>query len=217
MRSRPDILLYGMNFAPELTGIGRYSGELAAGLARRGATVEAITAPPHYPGWFVRPPYSAGRYTRETVEGVRVIRAPLVLHKAGGGIWRLIAPLSFAIASAPVAAWRILTARPRTVLCVEPTLFSAPIALLAAKLVGAHTVLHVQDLEVDAAFAVGHLGKAAILAKLGLWFERAVMRRFDCVVTISQEMARRIEAKGVASDRVHIVRNWVDVGRASGR
>lgn len=213
MRSHPDVLLYGMNFAPELTGIGRYSGELAVGLAQRGAQVEAITTAPHYPGWFVRPPYSAKRYIREVVDGVRVIRAPLVLHKAGTGIWRLIAPLSFALSSAPVAAWRILRGRPRAVLCVEPTLFSSPIALMAAKLVGARTVLHVQDLEVDAAFAVGHLGKAAALARLGHWFERVVMRRFDCVVTISQEMAKRIEMKGVAADRIHVVRNWVDTTR----
>jgi colanic acid biosynthesis glycosyl transferase WcaI len=29
------ILLYGINFAPELTGIGKYTGELAAWLAER--------------------------------------------------------------------------------------------------------------------------------------------------------------------------------------
>ena len=33
------ILLYGINFAPELTGIGKYTGELAAWLAERGHQV----------------------------------------------------------------------------------------------------------------------------------------------------------------------------------
>ena len=202
-----------MNFAPEMTGVGRYSGELAVGLAARGAVVEAITTAPHYPGWRALPPYSAGRYTRDRHEGVAVTRCPIVLHRAGAGIWRLIAPLSFAVSSAPVALWHILTRRPRTVLCVEPTLFVSPIALLAAKLVGARTALHVQDLEVDAAFAVGHLGKSKQLATLGLWFERAVMQRFDAVVTISEAMATRIAAKGVRRDRLHIVRNWVDTSR----
>ncbi len=210
MSPRPDLLLYGMNFTPEMTGIGRYSGELAIHLAQRGAAVEVVTAPPHYPGWFVRPPYSSRRYAREQFQGVDVIRCPLVLHKAGAGIWRLIAPLSFALSSAPVALWRILSRRPRAVFCVEPTLFGAPVALLAAKLIGARTVLHVQDLELDAAFAVGHLGKARWLARFGYWFERVLMQRFDAVVTISQAMADRIEAKGVARDKVHIVRNWVD-------
>ena len=30
------ILLYGINFAPELNGIGKYTGEMAAWLAARG-------------------------------------------------------------------------------------------------------------------------------------------------------------------------------------
>ena len=29
------ILLYGINFSPELTGIGKYTGEMAAWLAER--------------------------------------------------------------------------------------------------------------------------------------------------------------------------------------
>lgn len=211
--SRSDLLLYGMNFSPELTGIGRYSGELGAGLVQRGLAVDVVTTPPHYPGWFVRPGHSARRFQRERTGGLDVLRCPIVLHKAGAGIWRLIAPLSFAAASAPAVVWRILTRRPRAVLCVEPTLFAAPVALLAAKLVRARTVLHVQDLEVDAAFAVGHLKKVNWLLRLGHAFERLLLRRFDAVVTISDEMAKRIAGKGVAPERIHIIRNWVDTSR----
>jgi colanic acid biosynthesis glycosyl transferase WcaI len=36
------ILLYGINFAPELTGIGKYTGELAAWLAARGHKVREV-------------------------------------------------------------------------------------------------------------------------------------------------------------------------------
>ena len=45
------ILLYSINFAPELTGIGKYTGELAAWLAARGHAVRVVTAPPYYPAW----------------------------------------------------------------------------------------------------------------------------------------------------------------------
>lgn len=213
MSARPDLLLYGMNYAPELTGIGRYSGELAQGLAARGLKVEVITTPPHYPGWFVRAPYAAGRYVRETHAGVDVLRCPIMLYKAGKGLGRLIAPLSFALASAPAAVWRVIRRRPRAVLLVEPTLFAAPLALLAARLAGARTVMHVQDLEVDAAFAVGHLGRSKGLTRLGFGFERWVLRRCDAVVTISVEMAKRLAAKGVAPERLHLIRNWVDTAK----
>jgi colanic acid biosynthesis glycosyl transferase WcaI len=213
MTERTDVLLYGMNFAPEMTGIGRYSGELGYGLAQNGKRVDVITTPPHYPGWYARAGYSSQRFQRETVAGVTILRCPILLHKAGAGIWRLIAPLSFAISSAAPVLWAILRGKPKAVLCVEPTLFAAPAALLAAKLVGATTVLHVQDLEVDAAFAVGHLANLKWLAALGQAFERFILRRFDVVVTISNEMAKRIEAKGGAPTRVHVIRNWVDTSR----
>ena len=53
------ILLYGINFSPELTGIGKYTGELAAWLAARGHDVRVVTAPwwpppmraPIWPPW----------------------------------------------------------------------------------------------------------------------------------------------------------------------
>ena len=43
------ILLYGINFSPELTGIGKYTGEMAAWLSAVGHDVRVVTAPPYYP------------------------------------------------------------------------------------------------------------------------------------------------------------------------
>ena len=43
------ILIYGINYAPELTGIGKYSAELAEWMAAHGHEVSVVTAPPYYP------------------------------------------------------------------------------------------------------------------------------------------------------------------------
>lgn len=51
------ILIYSVNFAPEPTGIGKYSGEMAAWLAERGDEVRVIAAPPYYPAWKRDPGY----------------------------------------------------------------------------------------------------------------------------------------------------------------
>ena len=48
------ILIHGMNYAPELVGIGKYTGELGAWLASRGHRVTVLTAPPYYPQWRVQ-------------------------------------------------------------------------------------------------------------------------------------------------------------------
>jgi colanic acid biosynthesis glycosyl transferase WcaI len=204
------ILIYGMNYAPELAGVGKYTGEIAEYLAAEGADVTVVSTPPHYPGWVVQKGYSNG-YSAAEENGVRVLRTPLLLRRKMKGVWRLLAPLSFAASSAPVVFWQILRQRPETVFCVEPTLFAAPVAQLAAKLVGAKTVLHVQDLEVDAAFAVGHLGALGFLKTLGYAFERFTLKRFDKVITISNRMAEKLVEKGVKSQNMALVRNWVDL------
>ena len=39
------ILVYGINYSPELTGIGKYTGEMVEWLAAQGHEVRVITAP----------------------------------------------------------------------------------------------------------------------------------------------------------------------------
>jgi colanic acid biosynthesis glycosyl transferase WcaI len=205
-----NILLYGMNFAPEIAGVGKYTGEIADYLTGQGASVTVVTTPPHYPGWSVRDGYS-NAYSTERKKDMTIVRVPLFLKENMGGIWRLIAPLSFAATSAPVVLWRILKDRPQFVICVEPTLFAAPLAILAAKAVGARTVLHVQDLEVDAAFAVGHLKSVNWLKKAAYVFEKYTLKGFDRIITISERMSAKLAQKTGKPEQVAIVRNWVDL------
>ncbi len=56
------ILVYGINYSPELTGIGKYTGEMVEWLAAQGHEVRVITAPPYYPQWQVGENYSAWQY-----------------------------------------------------------------------------------------------------------------------------------------------------------
>lgn len=206
------ILIHGINFTPEPIGTGRYTGELAAYLAAQGDSVEVVTALPHYPGWEIHRPHKNGRYTTEIANGIKVTRCPLWLNSSGRGFWRLLAPLSFAIAATPVVFWRIIRTRPNAVVCVEPTLLSAPAAVLAARIVGARTVLHVQDLEIDAAFTVGHL-QGSWLRKLAKTFERFMLRRFDAVITISERMAQRLAINGALPASIKVIRNWVNTSK----
>jgi colanic acid biosynthesis glycosyl transferase WcaI len=204
------ILIHAINFAPEMIGCGKYTTELARFLKSRGHGVEVITAPPHYPGWSVPAPYAALRYARETLDGIKIIRCPMLMRANGGGLWRLLAPLTFALAAAPVVMWRVWRSRPDVVFCVEPTLFSAPAALLAAKLVGARAVLHVQDLEVDAAFAMGHV-RGGWIRRLAHKVEAAVLGGFDRIITISGKMREALIAKNLPPKKIELLRNWVEM------
>jgi colanic acid biosynthesis glycosyl transferase WcaI len=59
------ILIHGLNFAPELIGVGKFTGEMAEWLAERGHEVRVVTAPPFNPSSRVFPGYSAWLYRRE--------------------------------------------------------------------------------------------------------------------------------------------------------
>ncbi|RKP59430.1 glycosyltransferase WbuB [Pararobbsia silviterrae] len=202
------ILVYGINYAPELTGIGRYTSDMAASLAAAGHDVRVVTAPPYYPAWRVAPGFSARRYATEQSNGVSIWRAPLWVPAQPKGARRLLHLASFALSSLPVMI-RHLAWRPQAVLSVAPSLLNAPVGWLVARLSGAHAWLHVQDYEVDAAFSLGML-KGSWKKRLALSIERALLRRFDTVSTISSKMIEHALNKGVPRQKVVHFANWVD-------
>lgn len=207
------ILVYGINYSPELTGIGKYTGEMVEWLAAQGHEVRVITAPPYYPQWQVGENYSAWRYKRE--EGAATVwRCPLYVPKQPSTLKRLLHLGSFAVSSFfPLMAQRRW--KPDRIIGVVPTLFCAPGMRLLAKLSGARTVLHIQDYEVDAMLGLGLAGKGkgGKVAQLATAFERSGLHNVDNVSTISRSMMNKAIEKGVAAENVIFFPNWSEIAR----
>src|SRR5450759_2745464 len=180
------ILLVGINYAPELTGIGKYSSEMAEYLVAAGHEVRIVTAPPYYPEWRVADGYVAWHYSKEQRKGVSIWRCPIWVPTRPSGLKRLLHLASFALSSMPIMVRQIFW-RPNVILVIEPPLFCAPMAWLCAKLSGAKAWLHVQDFEVDAAFELGIL-RAQWMHSVAGKAESWLMRRFSRVSTISDNM-----------------------------
>ena len=89
------ILLVTINYWPELTGIGKYTGEMAEWLVKHGFEVKVITAPPYYPEWKVSGGYSSALYRREIINGVTVMRCPLWVPGKLSGLKRIMHLASF--------------------------------------------------------------------------------------------------------------------------
>ncbi len=110
------ILIHGINFSPELTGIGKYSGELALWLAGQGHEVRVVTAPPYYPQWRIADGYAnawrrvkeRGLWTEE--HGLRteyrgslvVFRCPLWVPKQPSGLKRILVNMGGKYGSDPL-------------------------------------------------------------------------------------------------------------------
>ena len=205
------ILIYGLNYSPELTGIGKYTGEMAVWLAERGHEVRVVTAPPYYPAWRIRDDYRGAWYRTEGALGQPVVhRTPLYVPARPTGIKRIVHLVSFMIGSLPVLL-RETYWQPEIVFTVEPTFFCAPLTLFVAKSAGAAAWLHVQDFEVDAAFELGLLPAKGPIHDAALRIEKFFTYAFDRVSGISPRMVERAHSKGLPSSRIVLFPNWVDV------
>jgi len=205
------LLIYGLNYAPERTGVGKYTAEMAEWLRGRGHEVRVVTAPPYYPAWKVGAGYRGWSYWRESLHGVDVFRCPLWVPETPSGFRRLLHLLSFAVSSIPVMVRQIFW-RPDRIFVIEPTLFCAPWALVTARLANAKAWLHIQDFEAEAFFGLG-FSSGGFLKKGVNAVEGWLMRRFDRVSSISRQMVARLSAFGISQDRTTILPNWVDTDR----
>jgi len=204
------ILIYGLNFYPELTGIGKYSGEMAAHLAVQGHEVRVVTAPPYYPYWQVQKPYRAWRYQKEICEQVEVYRCPLWVPQKLSGLKRILHHLSFMVSSFPVVL-RQRKWQPDLIMVVAPSFFSVFPSLILHKLLPqTKTWLHIQDFEIDAAFDLGFFSKENLFYRLIQKAESGLLQAFDRVSTISQQMLMRLWEKGVAKEKTYLFPNWIN-------
>lgn len=204
------ILVLGLNYAPEEIGIGPYTTGLSEGLARAGHSVRVIAGHPYYPQWQVPTGYG-GLWRRTTDHDVTVTRCPHYVPTDPSGLKRLVHHATFAISAAGPMLAAALRFQPDVVFTVAPSLAAAPLAVIASKLTGALNWLHVQDFEVEAAFATGLLRQDTMLGTLAGRLERRIFRSFDHVSSISPEMCAKLEQSGVDAGRITEFRNWADI------
>ena len=201
------ILLYSLNFKPELTGIGKYNGELAPILAVKSIDVHVLTAPPYYPEWKRHGGFK-NNYSTTLENGVTIYRCPVYVPKNLNMVKRVLHLFSFAFSSA-LRLISLIKLKPDVVFLVQPTLFCAPITLLYCKITGAKSIMHIQDFEVDAMFGLSNntSGKfKKIVRKIESWF----LKRFDVVSSISYSMLNNAQIKGVAEKKLLFFPNWAD-------
>lgn len=204
------ILFYCMNYSPELAGIGKYSGEMAAWFSRKGHDVRVIAAPPSFPYWSIFKGHSPWAYRRSMDEGITVFRTPTWIPAKPRAMARMCHLASFMFSSIPALIAQIRW-KPNLIFVVEPPLFCAPAVLLYSKFFKVKTWLHIQDYEVDAAFELGLLkGKKA--KRFAYSAERWLLNRFSRVSTISSKMLDLAIGKGAAAARLVLFPNWVNIG-----
>ncbi|MBW4941761.1 glycosyltransferase WbuB, partial [Klebsiella pneumoniae] len=136
---------------------------------------------------------------------------PLYVPNKPSTIKRLLHLSSFAFSSLfPLlmqARWK-----PDYVICIVPTLFCVPGALLLRKLTRAKVIIHIQDFEVDAMLGLG-MAKKGVFAKFAKKFEKWCLTSADKVSTISKTMLLNASGKGVPRKNLIFFPNWSELER----
>jgi len=100
--------------------------------------------------------------------------------------------------------------KPDLVMCIAPAIFNAPYALLTARICRSKSWLHIQDFELDAALQLGMLPSDSFISSLAGRIEKALLKRFDRVSTISRRMVDFLIEKEVPQEKTYLFPNWVD-------
>ncbi|WP_337190387.1 WcaI family glycosyltransferase [Altericroceibacterium endophyticum] len=204
------VAIFSLNYAPEMTGVGYYSGGLAEDLHKSGHDVTVFSSYPFYPQWKLWPGRKVWRWSTEKLNGVNVQRCPTYVPPRPTGFTRLIHYISFAFSCLIPSMLHSFRDKPDLVISVAPSIFSALPALVLARISGAKSILHVQDFEVEAGFATGQMKGQGWLSRLALSFERWIIGACDMTTSISPTMCRKLVEKG-AKGVVYEFRNWAEV------
>ena len=202
------ILVFGINYYPELTGIGKYTAEMCAWLAQQHHQVTAITAMPYYPEWQIHSQYQRRLWHTEIIDVVVVQRCPLYVPKKVSGVKRMIHEFSFLLSSS--VYWiKALFQTHDVVICVCPPFHLGFMAWIYKAIKKTPVVYHIQDLQVDAARNLGILKNETLLTTLEK-FERFLLHRMTKVSSLSDGMKQNILKKGIDENNYFNLPNWVD-------
>lgn len=200
------ILHLGINYWPDQTGIAPFAAGRCEYLAANRHEVLALSAPPFYPRWRIPDEYRRRPFSREKHLGVTILRSWTYVPRSPTSARRIIHEASF-VGSSLIRAFAIR--RPDLLFVTSPPLGLAASAIALSRIWRVPYVLHVADLQPDAAVDLGMLSPGRLTRAL-FRLEAAAYREAALVSTLTEAMRRRIVAKGVTPEKVALLSDWVD-------
>jgi colanic acid biosynthesis glycosyl transferase WcaI len=201
------VIVWGINYAPEFTGIAPHSVALCEFLLGQGHDVEMVTSFAYYPTWEKRPEDRGRLYRTDLVNRVPVHRCWHFVPARVSALKRIFHEGSFVFTSTVRA---LFLRRPDVFVVVSPPLLLGVAGWLVGKLRRAPFVFHVQDMQPDAAVGLGMLKKS--------WFTRALYgleafayRHAARVSGITRGMLTAFKSKGVAESKLIYFPNAIDL------
>lgn len=204
------VLVMGTNFSPELTGIGKYTGEMVEWLTGCDYDCTVVTTFPYYPQWKIQSPYSGRWYKKEKHKDscLTVYRCPMYVPASPSGLKRIVADATFCFTS--FLALLLLLFKPRHdyIFCMAPPFLLGYLAVFYRFFKGGKMIYHIHDLQIEAARDLGII-KAGYTFKILFALERFILQSTDVLTTVSVGMRKKIMKK-TTKEVIHFP-NWVNI------
>lgn len=199
------ILFLTHYYPPEVNAPANRVHEHAREWVGAGHEVTVVTGVPNHPHGKLFPGY-ANRFQEDVIDGIRIIRTPMVLAANAGFAKRILNFVAFAV-TAFVAGLR--AERPDVVVATSPQFFCGVAGALVALVRRRPFVLEVRDLWPDSIVQLGQLNNRTIIRAIEA-VETWLYRRATRVVVLTKAFARHIAARGVPEERIALVYNGID-------
>jgi len=200
-----NILIIGINYRPETTGIAPYTSDVAEHLAAGGHRVTVITGFAHYPAWRLEPGEHRMRAV-DSLDGVRVLRRRHYVPGSQSAARRAAYEATFLVHGALSRP-----ERPDVVFGVIPSLSGGLLARYFAARAHAPYGLIFQDLMAPAARQSG-IGGGARVAGATATLERWAAAKARTVAIAADSFRPYLQEIGVEERRIVDLPNWSHLG-----
>jgi glycosyltransferase involved in cell wall biosynthesis len=206
-----SVVLFGVDYWPDETGIAPYTTGLAEYLANRGDRVRMIAGMPYYPDWKIRRAYDRRIASTETHAGVTIQRYRQYVPTKQSAFRRVLFEGTFFI--------NALRARIHSpvdvVIGIIPNLGSGALAAIASKRLRAPLVLIVQDL-MGLAAAQSGIEHGSLVAGTTTRLERWILNQADAIGVVAEGFRQPIERLGIEPHQIQRIRNWTHIRPGTG-
>jgi colanic acid biosynthesis glycosyl transferase WcaI len=201
------VIVWGINYAPEITGISPHNVAFCEFLEHEGEDVEMITTFAYYPAWRKYPEDRYHFFRTDQIKGVPVHRCWHFVPKRVSAWKRIVHEATFILTSTLRA---LLLRRPDVYVVVSPPLLLGVAAWMVSTVKGAPFVFHVQDLQPDAAVGLGML-RAGWFTRVLYGLEAFAYKHAARVSGISEEILDAFRRKGVPEQKLILFPNGVAI------
>lgn len=185
--------------------------DIAFDMARRGVEVTVICGTPNYPKGKFFEGYGIFKKNKEIINGVNVIRIPIIPRGNGSKIKLLMNYFSYFINTSIFLPFHLLLSRKYNACFVQqlsPVMMSVP-GVLFKKFTGRKLYTWVLDLWPESLKAAGGINNKRILSFFG-WFAKLQYKNSDVIYVSSNGFRKSIAAKGNFEPKIEHLPNWAE-------